>query len=154
MPGSVIVSGARTPIGKLNGALATLAPVELGGLAIAEALQRGGVSPEAVDYVIMGHVLQAGQGQNPARQAAVRAGRVHGRPGHDGEQSLPVEPNALHLADLMIAAGEAEVVVAGGMESMSKAPHLLNGARAGVGSATRRWWTRSSSMGLAARSTN
>ena len=133
MPGSVILSGARTPIGRLNGALATVAPVELGALAIAEALQRGGISSEAVDYVIMGHVLQAGQGQNPARQAAVRAGLSMGVPAMTVNKVCLSSLNALHLADLMIAAGEAEVVVAGGMESMSRAPHLLNGARAGVG---------------------
>jgi acetyl-CoA C-acetyltransferase len=133
MPGSVILSGARTPIGRLNGALASVAPVELGALAIAEALQRGGISPGAVDYVIMGHVLQAGQGQNPARQAAVRAGLSMGVPAMTVNKVCLSSLNALHLADLMIAAGEAEVVVAGGMESMSRAPHLLNGARAGVG---------------------
>ena len=133
MPGSVIVSGARTPIGKLNGALASVAPVELGGLAIAEALRRGGVPPEAVDYVIMGQVLQAGQGQNPARQAAVRAGVPMTVPATTVNKVCLSGLNALYLADLMISAGEADVVVAGGMESMSMAPHLLEGARAGIG---------------------
>jgi len=133
MPGSVIVSGARTPIGKLNGALASVAPVELGGLAIAEALRRGGVPPEAVDYVFMGQVLQAGQGQNPARQAAVRAGVPMTVPATTVNKVCLSGLNALYLADLMISAGEADVVVAGGMESMSKAPHLLDGARAGIG---------------------
>jgi acetyl-CoA C-acetyltransferase len=133
MPGSVILSGARTPIGKLGGALAPVAPVELGALAIAEALQRGGVPPEAVGYVIMGHVLQAGQGQNPARQAAVRAGVPMGVPAMTVNKVCLSGLNALHLADLVIAAGEAEVVVAGGMESMSKAPYLLDGCRSGLG---------------------
>ena len=100
MPGSVILSGARTPIGRLNGALATVAPVELGALAIAEALQRGGISSEAVDYVIMGHVLQAGQGQNPARQAAVRAGLSMGVPAMTVNKVCLSSLNALHLADL------------------------------------------------------
>ena len=133
MPGSVVVSGARTPIGKLGGALASVGPVELGALAIAEALKRGGVSPGTVDYVIMGHVLQAGQGQNPARQAAVRAGIPMEVPAMTVNKVCLSSLNALHLADLMIAAGEAEVVVVGGMESMSKAPYLLDGARGGLG---------------------
>jgi acetyl-CoA C-acetyltransferase len=133
MPGSVVLSGARTPIGKLNGALASVAPVELGAVAIAEALRRGDIPLRAVDYVIMGHVLQAGQGQNPARQAAVRAGLPMGVPAMTVNKVCLSGLNALHLADLMIAAGEADVVVAGGMESMSRAPHLLDGARAGVG---------------------
>jgi acetyl-CoA C-acetyltransferase len=133
MPGSVILSGARTPIGKLGGALASVAPVELGALAIAEALRRGGVPPEAVGYVVMGHVLQAGQGQNPARQAAVRAGVPMGVPALTVNKVCLSGLNALHLADLMIGAGEADVVVAGGMESMSKAPYLLDGGRSGLG---------------------
>jgi acetyl-CoA C-acetyltransferase len=133
MPGSVIVSGARTPIGKLGGALASVPPVELGALVIAEALRRGAAAPEAVDYVLMGHVLQAGQGQNPARQAAVRAGIPMRVPAMTLNKVCLSGLNALHLADLMIAAGEADVVVAGGMESMSRAPYLLEGARAGLG---------------------
>ncbi len=133
MPGSVILSAARTPIGKLGGALASIAPVELGALAIAEALRRGGVPPEAVDYVVMGHVLQAGQGQNPARQAAVGAGVPMGVPALTVNKVCLSGLHALHLADLMIGAGEAEVVVAGGMESMSKAPYLLDGGRGGLG---------------------
>jgi acetyl-CoA C-acetyltransferase len=133
MPGSVVVSGARTPIGKLGGALASVAPVDLGALAIAEALRRAGASPEAVGYVIMGHVLQAGQGQNPARQAAVRAGIPMAVPAMTVNKVCLSGLNALYLADMMIAAGEADIVVAGGMESMSKAPYLLDGARAGLG---------------------
>jgi acetyl-CoA C-acetyltransferase len=132
MPGSIVLSGARTPIGKLGGALATIAPVELGALVIAEALRRGGVAPAEVDYVLMGHVLQAGQGQNPARQAAAQACVPMNVPAMTINKVCLSSLNALHLADLMIAAGEAEVVVAGGMESMSKAPHLVDGARAGL----------------------
>ncbi len=132
MSGSVIVSGARTPIGRLSGSLAGLSAVELGATAIAEALARGGLLPEAADMVIMGQVLQAGQGQNPARQAAVRAGV----PTH--VSALTVNKvclsglEAVHIADLMIRAGEAEVVVAGGMESMTLAPYVLPGGRAGL----------------------
>jgi acetyl-CoA C-acetyltransferase len=132
MAGSVILSGARTPIGKLGGALSSVAPVELAALSIAEALRRGGVPPSTVDYVLMGHVLQAGQGQNPARQAAVAAGVPMDIPAMTINKVCLSSLQALHLADLMIAAGEAEVVIAGGMESMSKAPYLLDGARAGL----------------------
>ncbi|MGH9104388.1 MAG: acetyl-CoA C-acyltransferase [Acidimicrobiales bacterium] len=132
MPGSLILSGARTPIGKLGGALAALGPVELGGLAIAEALRRAGAPPSEVGYVVMGEVLQAGQGQNPARPAAVRGGVPMGVPATTVNKVCLSGLNAVHLADLMIAAGEADVVVAGGMESMSQAPHLLSGARRGL----------------------
>lgn len=133
MPGSVVVSGARTPVGKLGGALASMAAVELGAIAIAEALRRAGIAPSAVDHVVMGQVLQAGQGQNPARQAAVRAGVPMRVPAVTVNKVCLSGLQALHLADLMIAAGEADVVVAGGMESMSRAPHLLEGARYGLG---------------------
>ena len=132
MSGSVILSGARTPIGKLGGALASMAPVELGSLSIAEALRRAAVQASAVDYVLMGQVLQAGQGQNPARQAAVAAGIPMSVPAMTINKVCLSSLQALHLADLMIGAGEAEVVVVGGMESMSKAPYLLDGARAGL----------------------
>ena len=132
MSGSVILSGARTPIGKLGGALASLAPVELGSLSIAEALRRAAVQASAVDYVLMGQVLQAGQGQNPARQAAVAAGIPMSVPAMTINKVCLSSLQALHLADLMIGAGEAEVVVVGGMESMSKAPYLVDGARAGL----------------------
>jgi acetyl-CoA C-acetyltransferase len=131
MSGSVIVGGARTPIGKLAGALAGLSAANLGSLAIAEALRRAGVAPERVDYVVMGHVLQAGQGQITARQAAVGAGISMAVPATTVNKVCLSGLNALHLADLMIRAGEAEVVVAGGMESMSGAPYVLPGARAG-----------------------
>ena len=131
MPGSVIVAGARTPIGKLSGALAGFSAMELGGFAIAAALERAGVKPEQVDYVFMGQVLQAGQGQITARQAAVKAGIPMSVPATTINKVCLSGLNTIHLADLLIAAGEADIVVAGGMESMTKAPHLLPGAREG-----------------------
>ena len=131
MSRTVIVSGARTPIGKLSGAFASLSAQDLGGYAIKAALERAGISGELVDAVLMGQVIQAGQGQITARQAAVRGG-------------VPMSVNAttinkvclsglqtIYLADLMIKAGEADIVIAGGMESMTNAPYLLPGARAG-----------------------
>ncbi|MGO9558480.1 MAG: acetyl-CoA C-acetyltransferase [Acidimicrobiales bacterium] len=131
MPGSVIVAGARTPIGKLSGALAGFTAMELGGFAIKAALERAGISPEDVNYVFMGQVLQAGQGQITARQAAVNAGIPMTVPATTINKVCLSGLNSLYLADLMINAGLADVVVAGGMESMTKAPYLLPGARAG-----------------------
>jgi acetyl-CoA C-acetyltransferase len=131
MPGSVIVSAARTPIGKLSGSLASFTAMELGGFAIKAALERGGVSPDQVDYVIMGQVLQAGQGQITARQAAVNAGIPMTVPAMTLNKVCLSGINALYAADQMVQAGDAKVVVAGGMESMTKAPYLLPGARAG-----------------------
>ncbi|MDQ1509320.1 MAG: acetyl-CoA C-acetyltransferase [Actinomycetota bacterium] len=131
MPGSVIVGSARTPIGKLSGALAGFSAAELGGLAIKAALERAGCGPEQVDYVLMGHVLQAGQGQITARQAAAKAGIPMTTPANTINKVCLSGINAIYLADQMIAAGDAEVVVAGGMESMTNAPYLLPGARAG-----------------------
>jgi acetyl-CoA C-acetyltransferase len=131
MPGSVIVSTARTPIGKLSGALSSFTAMDLGGHAIGAALERGGVGPEQVDYVIMGHVLQAGQGQITARQAAVKAGIPMSVPAITINKVCLSGINALYLADQMVQAGDAEVVVAGGMESMTNAPYLLPKARAG-----------------------
>ncbi len=131
MPGSVIVAGARTPIGKLSGALAGFSAAELGGLAIKEALARAGVAPDQVDYVIMGQVLLAGTGQVPARQAAVAAGLPMSVPATIVNKVCLSGLNSIYQADLMIQAGDAEIVVAGGMESMSNAPHLLLGARSG-----------------------
>ncbi len=138
MPGSVIVAGARTPIGKLAGALASFTAMDLGGLAIAAALERAGVGPEQVDYVFMGQVLQAGQGQITARQAAVRAGIPMSVPATTVNKVCLSGLNTIYLADQMITAGDAEIVVAGGMESMTRAPHLLPGAREGyrLGDAT------------------
>ncbi|HEY5251046.1 MAG TPA: acetyl-CoA C-acetyltransferase [Acidimicrobiales bacterium] len=131
MPGSVILGGARTPIGKLSGALAGFSAMDLGGLAIAAALERAGVAADQVDYVFMGHVLQAGQGQITARQAAVNGGISMSVPATTINKVCLSGLNSIFLADLLIASGAADVVVAGGMESMTKAPYLLPGARAG-----------------------
>ena len=131
MPGSVIVSTARTPIGKLSGALASMSAMDLGGIAIKGALERAGVGPEQVDYVIMGHVLQAGAGQITARQAASLAGIPMSVPALTINKVCLSGVNALYLADQMIQSGDAEVVVAGGMESMTNAPYLLPKARSG-----------------------
>ncbi len=131
MSGTVIVSGARTPIGKLSGALGGFAATELGGFAIAGALERAGIKPEQVDYVFMGQVILAGAGQITARQAAVNAGIPMSVPSTTVNKVCLSGLNAIYLADLMINAGEAEIVVAGGMESMTQAPYLLPGARAG-----------------------
>ncbi len=131
MSGSVIVSSARTPIGRLQGSLSSLSAMDLGGLAIKAALQRAGISSEDVDYVLMGHVLQAGQGQITARQAATHAGISMSVPAMTLNKVCLSGINAIYLADQMIGAGDAEIVVAGGMESMSKAPYLLESARTG-----------------------
>jgi acetyl-CoA C-acetyltransferase len=131
MPGSVIVAGARTPIGKLSGALASFKAADLGAIAIRSALERAGTRPDEVDYVIMGQVLLAGTGQVPARQAATAAGIPMTTPAAVVNKVCLSGLNAIYQADLMIAAGDAEVVVAGGMESMTSAPHLLLEARRG-----------------------
>jgi acetyl-CoA C-acetyltransferase len=131
MPGSVIVSGARTPIGRLLGALSDFTAMDLGGLAIKAALERAGITGGQVDYVIMGQVLQAGQGQITARQAAVKGGIPMTVPALTVNKVCLSGLDAIALADQLIGAGEFEVVVAGGMESMTNAPHLLPGARAG-----------------------
>lgn len=131
MPGAVVVAGARTPIGKLSGALASLSATALGAHAIAGALDRAGVAPGDVDYVVMGHVLQAGQGQITARQAAAAAGIPMTVPATTLNKVCLSGLNAIYLADQMIGAGDADIVVAGGMESMTNAPYLLPGARAG-----------------------
>ena len=138
MPGSVIVAGARTPIGKLSGALASFSAAQLGGRAIRAALERAGTKPEDVDYVIMGQVLLAGAGQVPARQAAREAGIPMTTPATVVNKVCLSGLNAIYQADLMISAGDAEIIVAGGMESMTNAPHLLLGARQGfrIGDAT------------------
>jgi len=131
MAGTVIVAGARTPIGKLSGALASFSAAQLGGFAIAEALKRAGITGDQVDMVIMGHVIEAGAGQITARQAAVAGGIPMSVPATTINKVCLSGLNAIYLADLMINAGEADIVVAGGMESMTNAPYLLPGARAG-----------------------
>jgi acetyl-CoA C-acetyltransferase len=128
---SVIVSGARTPMGRLLGNLKNVPATALGGHAIAAALQRGGVRPDQVQYVIMGQVLQAGTGQITARQAAVAAGIPMTTPALTVNKVCLSGLDAIALADQLIRAGEFDVVVAGGMESMTNAPHLLMGQRQG-----------------------
>jgi len=129
--GSYIVAGARTPIGKMSGALASFSAADLGGFAIAAALERAGVAPEEVEHVIMGQVLMAGQGQVPSRQAAVKAGIPMSVPSVNVNKVCLSGLNTVYLANQMIAAGEADIVVAGGMESMTNAPYLADGARGG-----------------------
>ncbi|WP_233434398.1 acetyl-CoA C-acetyltransferase [Nocardia yamanashiensis] len=128
---SVIVSGARTPVGRLLGSLKDFSGSDLGGIAIKGALEKGGVAPELVDYVIMGQVLTAGAGQIPARQAAAAAGISMDVPALTINKVCLSGINAIALADQLIRAGEYEVVVAGGMESMTQAPHLLEKSREG-----------------------
>ncbi|GAA3620206.1 acetyl-CoA C-acetyltransferase [Microlunatus ginsengisoli] len=129
--GSVIVGGARTPIGKLLGAFAGLSATDLGGIAIAGALQRAGLDAQQVDSVVMGQVLQAGCGQIPARQAAIKGGIAMSVDALTVNKVCLSGLNAVAVADLMIRAGDADVVVAGGMESMTNAPHLLPKSRQG-----------------------
>ena len=131
MSGSYIIAGARTPIGKMSGALASFSAADLGGFAIAAALQRAGVAPHEVEHVIMGQVLMAGQGQVPSRQAAVNAGIPMNVPSININKVCLSGLNSIYLADQMIQNGEADIVVAGGMESMTNAPYLAMGARAG-----------------------
>src|SRR2546429_8746126 len=119
MPGSVIVSGARTPVGKLSGTLAAFSAMELGGLAIKAALERAGVSPDDVDYVFMGQVLQAGQGQITARQAAVKAGIPMTVPATTINKGCLSGLNSIYLADQLIGSGDADLRGAGGMESVA-----------------------------------
>ncbi|AXY50463.1 acetyl-CoA C-acetyltransferase [Rhodococcus ruber] len=131
MTSSVIVAGARTPMGRLQGALKDFSGSDLGGVAIAGALAKAGVAPEQVEYVIMGQVLTAGAGQIPARQAAVAAGIPMDVPALTVNKVCLSGIDAIALADQLIRAGEFDVVVAGGQESMSRAPHLLEKSRAG-----------------------
>ena len=128
---AVIVAGARTPIGRLLGALKSFSAADLGGIAIGAALEKAGVRPDQVQYVIMGQVLQAGAGQIPARQAAVKAGIPMTVPALTVNKVCLSGLDAITLADQLIRAGEFEIVVAGGMESMTNAPHLLTGSREG-----------------------
>lgn len=131
MSESVILAGARTPIGKLSGSLSSFTAMQLGAIAIKEALKKANIAPEEVDYVFMGHVIQAGQGQITARQAAAGAGIPMTTPATTVNKVCLSGMNAIYLAHQMIASGDAKIVVAGGMESMTNAPHLLPGARAG-----------------------
>jgi acetyl-CoA C-acetyltransferase len=131
MTRSVIVAGARTPIGRFRGSLASQSAMELGGVAIREALARAGVPAERVDYVIMGHVLQAGQGQITARQAAIAGGIPKEVPAITVNKVCLSGMSAIAQADQMIRAGDIDVAVAGGMESMTNAPYVLPKAREG-----------------------
>ncbi|MBI5484296.1 MAG: acetyl-CoA C-acetyltransferase [Deltaproteobacteria bacterium] len=127
----VIVSAARTPIGSFGGSLASVPASGLGQLVINEVIQRAGLSAECVEEVIMGQILQAGCGQNPARQAAIRAGIPEHVPAYTVNKLCGSGLKSIALATLAIAAGEADMIVAGGMESMSRAPYLLDKARSG-----------------------
>ena len=131
MKTSVIVAGARTPIGRFNGGLKNLSATDLGGLAIKAAIERAGITSDQVQYLIMGQVLQAGAGQGPARQAAIKAGIPLDVPSIVINKLCLSGLNAIALADQLIRANEYDVIVAGGMESMSNAPHLLMNSRVG-----------------------
>jgi acetyl-CoA C-acetyltransferase len=129
---SVILAGARTPIGKFRGSLTPFSGVDLGTIAIRSALERAGVDPARIDYVIMGQVLRAGTGQITARQAAIAAGIPKEVPALNVDKVCLSGMNAVALADQLIRAGEVDLVVAGGMESMTNAPYLLPAARDGA----------------------
>ena len=131
MSGNVIVAGARTPIGRLLGAFKGLSAADLGAVAIQGALEKAGVRPEQVDYLIAGQVLQAGAGQNPARTAGLKAGLPQSVPSITINKVCLSGINAIAQASQLISAGEAEIVVAGGMESMTQAPHFLPKSREG-----------------------
>ncbi|WP_423131040.1 acetyl-CoA C-acetyltransferase [Gordonia malaquae] len=128
---TVIVSGARTPLGRLQGSLKDFSGVDLGAVAVKAALQRGNVDPAVVDYVIMGQVLTAGAGQMPARQTSVKAGIGWDVPALSINKMCLSGIDSIALADQLIRAGEFDVVVAGGQESMTQAPHVLPGSRGG-----------------------
>ncbi|EMD22652.1 acetyl-CoA C-acetyltransferase [Amycolatopsis azurea] len=131
MSGSVILGAARTPIGRLLGSLKDFSGAQLGGFAIKAALEQAGVSPDAVQYTIMGQVLTAGAGQIPARQAAVAAGIPMSVPALTINKVCLSGLDAIALADQLIRAGEFDLIVAGGQESMTQSPHLLPKSRAG-----------------------
>ncbi|KGJ76902.1 acetyl-CoA acetyltransferase [Cryobacterium roopkundense] len=130
-PDVVILAGSRTPQGRVNGQLSSLTAVELGAAAIAGALERAGVAPEQVDFVLMGQVLQAGCGQNPARQSSIAAGIPWNVPAMTLNKVCLSGLAAIIDAARLIRLGEADVVIAGGQESMSRAPHILAGSRQG-----------------------
>lgn len=127
----VIASAARTPIGSFSGSLASVSAAELGRLVISEVIRRAGVSRESIEEVIMGQILQAGCGQNPARQAAIGAGIPEKTPSYTVNKLCGSGLKSITLGALAIAAGESDTIVAGGMESMSRAPYLLDKARNG-----------------------
>src|SRR5581483_4352588 len=131
MPSTVILSAARTPIGKLGGGLASVDATELGGIAIGAALERANVQPDQVDHVVMGQVLQAGQGQIPSRQAQIKAGIPKETSSETINKVCASGVRAAGLLDAAIRAGDIEVGVGGGMESMSRAPYMLKDARFG-----------------------
>src|SRR6267143_83077 len=131
MPSTVILSAARTPIGKLGGGLSSLDATDLGGTAIAAALERAEVQPDEVQHVVMGQVLQAGQGQIPSRQAQIKAGIPKEVSSETINKVCASVLRASVLLDQAIRAGDLQVAVGGGMESMSRAPYLLPGARFG-----------------------
>ena len=132
MKTSVIVAGARTPIGRFNGALKSFSATDLGGLVIKAAIERAGITTDQVQYLIMGQALQAGAGQGPARQAAIKAGLPMNVPSIVVNKLCISGLNAIALADQLIRADEYDVIVAGGMESMTNAPHLLMNSRGGL----------------------
>ena len=131
MPRTVILGSARTPVGKMGGSLASLHPTDLGGIAIEAALERSGVEPEQVQHVVMGHVLQAGQGQITSRQAQIKAGIPKAVSSETINKVCASGIRAVGLLDQSIRVGDMEIGVAGGMESMSQAPYLLPNARFG-----------------------
>src|SRR5436305_982616 len=131
MPSTVILSSARTPIGKLGGGLSSLDATELGGTAIAAALERAEVDPDQVQHVVMGQVLQAGQGQIPSRQAQIKAGIPKEVPSETINKVCASGIRSAALIDTAIRAGDLDVAVGGGMESMSRAPYMLKEARFG-----------------------
>jgi len=131
MAKTVILGTARTPVGKLGGGLSSTPPVQLGGIAIAAALERAGVAPEQIEHVVMGHVIQAGQGQITARQAQIAAGIPNHVSSETVNKVCTSSIRSIAIIDLLVRAGELGVGVAGGMESMSLAPYLLPNARFG-----------------------
>src|SRR4051794_4120389 len=127
MPGSVIIAGARTPIGRFCGGLSSQPATALAGVAIREALHRAGVAPESVDQLLLGQVIAAGTGQMPSKQAAVAAGIPLSVPTLTINMACLSGLHAVIQADQLISMGQADIVVAGGMESMTNAPHLMLG---------------------------
>src|SRR3954470_7770490 len=131
MPKAVVLSAARTPVGKMGGGLASLKATELGGIAISAALDRAGVAPDDVQHVVMGTVLQAGQGQIPSRQAQIEAGIPKEVPSETINKVCASGLRSCGIIDQAVRAGDVEIGVGGGMESMSQAPYLLKQARFG-----------------------